>query len=239
MATCSTRGGNCSTTSWPTSSLFLYDQANDEVVAEGHTGPFWWDGSETRLARWDRCRDRADLHRTEGGQACEHTLRARRGEPTFGPGRGLAVQLLTAMREIAGRHGLTHLVAPVRPSWKENYPLADIEHYVRWRRDDGQLLDPWMRVHERLGAHVATPLPEIDADHRDGGSVGELDGDGVSRVGRLCLPRGFGSGAHRPSSGPRLVLGAERLDGSSRSLRVAIARHNCLMDAGGDVAGCS
>jgi hypothetical protein len=26
-------------------------------------------------------------------------------------------------------------------------------------RDDGQLLDPWMRLHERLGARVATPLP--------------------------------------------------------------------------------
>jgi hypothetical protein len=48
----------------------------------------------------------------------------------------------------------------VRPSWKERYPLTPIDRYVRWRRSDGQLLDPWMRVHERLGARVATPLPE-------------------------------------------------------------------------------
>jgi hypothetical protein len=37
---------------------------------------------------------------------------------------------------------------------------AVIERYVGWRRDDGRLLDPWMRVHERLGARTAAPLPE-------------------------------------------------------------------------------
>ena len=80
--------------------------------------------------------------------------------PREGRARGLARQLLSGMRAIGRRHGLTHLVAPVRPSWKERYPLTPIDRYVRWRREDGQLLDPWMRVHERLGARVATPLPE-------------------------------------------------------------------------------
>lgn len=63
------------------------------------------------------------------------------------------------MRDIAQRNGLHRLIAPVRPSWKHRYPLTPIENYVRWRRADGQLLDPWMRTHERLGARVATPLP--------------------------------------------------------------------------------
>ena len=67
--------------------------------------------------------------------------------------------MLRGMRELAGRHALRQLVAPVRPSWKERYPLAPIERYITWRREDGQLLDPWMRLHERLGARVATPLP--------------------------------------------------------------------------------
>jgi hypothetical protein len=70
------------------------------------------------------------------------------------------VEILTAMRTLAERHGLEHLIAPVRPSWKERYPIASIESYIQWRREDGQLLDPWMRVHERLGARVSTPLPE-------------------------------------------------------------------------------
>jgi hypothetical protein len=68
----------------------------------------------------------------------------------------LAVQ---AMGEIARRHGLTSLIAPVRPSWKERYPLIPIERYAEWRRPDGLLFDPWMRVHERLGATVLKAEP--------------------------------------------------------------------------------
>jgi hypothetical protein len=64
------------------------------------------------------------------------------------------------------------MVAPVRPSWKERYPLASIDRYIQWRREDGELLDPWMRVHERLGARVATPLPK---SLRITGTVGEWE----------------------------------------------------------------
>src|SRR4029078_11862711 len=52
------------------------------------------------------------------------------------------------------------LIAPVRPSWKERYPLAPIERYAAWTRDDGLAFDPWMRVHARLGASVLKPEPE-------------------------------------------------------------------------------
>jgi hypothetical protein len=41
--------------------------------------------------------------------------------------RGLAGELLGGMRELAGRQRLRRLIAPVRPSWKERYPLAPIE----------------------------------------------------------------------------------------------------------------
>ncbi len=51
------------------------------------------------------------------------------------------------------------LIAPVRPSWKVRYPLVPIEQYAGWRRADGLLFDPWMRVHERLGAQVLKPEP--------------------------------------------------------------------------------
>jgi hypothetical protein len=80
--------------------------------------------------------------------------------PREGRARGMAARLLESMRTIAAEQGLLHLVAPVRPSHKEHYPLTPIERYITWRRGDRQLLDPWMRIHERLGARVATPLPE-------------------------------------------------------------------------------
>ena len=80
--------------------------------------------------------------------------------PRDGRARGLAEQLLRAMRTIAERHGLTHLVAPVRPSLKERYPLTPIGHYVGGAARTGSSSIPWMRVHERLGARVCDPLPE-------------------------------------------------------------------------------
>ena len=79
------------------------------------------------------------------------------GIPPGARGGGMATQVLTGMRTVAQRNGLRHLIAPVRPSWKHRYPLTPIQNYIRWRRPDGQLLDPWMRTHERLGARVATP----------------------------------------------------------------------------------
>lgn len=74
-------------------------------------------------------------------------------------GRGLSAIAVQAMAELARRHGLAALIAPVRPSWKERYPLVPIERYASWRRADGLLFDPWMRVHERLGATVLKSEP--------------------------------------------------------------------------------
>jgi hypothetical protein len=74
--------------------------------------------------------------------------------------RGVSAIALRAMAEIARGHGLGSLIAPVRPSWKERYPLVSIERYAAWRRTDGLLFDPWMRVHERLGARVLKPEPQ-------------------------------------------------------------------------------
>jgi hypothetical protein len=74
-------------------------------------------------------------------------------------GRGLSAHAVRAMHGLARTHGLSALIAPVRPSWKERYPLTPIEGYAVWRRDDGFLFDPWMRVHERLGATILRPEP--------------------------------------------------------------------------------
>lgn len=52
------------------------------------------------------------------------------------------------------------MVAPVRPTMKARYPLAPIETYMRWRREDGSALDPWIRTHQRLGATLVSAAPE-------------------------------------------------------------------------------
>jgi hypothetical protein len=62
-------------------------------------------------------------------------------------------------REIAVRHSLGGVIAPVRPSLKERYPLAPIERYATWTREDALPFDPWLRVHAKLGAAILKPEP--------------------------------------------------------------------------------
>ena len=47
----------------------------------------------------------------------------------------------------------------MRPSLKHRYPLVPAERYIEWRREDGKLLDPWLRVHESAGARLVGVAP--------------------------------------------------------------------------------
>jgi hypothetical protein len=138
----------------------LVDDEGDVVLAKGYTGPLAWSGDDRELPpSIDDAIARVVRARREGTPV--DTLCAFAAEVTPNlQQRGVAGEVLAGMTSLARRDGLRRLIAPVRPSWKDRYPLAPIERYVTWRREDGQLLDPWMRLHERLGARVATALPE-------------------------------------------------------------------------------
>ena len=87
-------------------------------------------------------------------------------------GKGLSKTMLDGMRKAVAARGLSDLVAPVRPSLKHRYPLAPIERYVEWRREDGKLLDPWLRVHENAGAKLIRVAQE---SMRISGTVAEWE----------------------------------------------------------------
>lgn len=69
-------------------------------------------------------------------------------------GRGLSRRLVQALRDRCRSLGLATLVAPVRPTEKERYPLIPMAEYASWRRPDGLPQDPWLRVHVRLGGRL-------------------------------------------------------------------------------------
>lgn len=171
----------------------LLDVDSRELLAEGFTAPCWWDGTQGGLSDGiDTTMSEAFERLDRGGPAS--ALCALAAEiPPRNRGLGLATTILTAMRDIAAQHSLDHLIAPVRPSWKERYPLTPIERYATWRREDGQLLDPWMRVHERLGATVGPPLPR---SMRISGTVGEWEewtGLRFPETGDYVFPHGLAS----------------------------------------------
>jgi GNAT superfamily N-acetyltransferase len=132
----------------PEFQIYVYDEAADRVLAEGNTVPVVWDGTlEPGGVDWAIPHVRSDAKPTT---LCALQVMVRREAQ----GHGWSRVLLDGMKSLAREHELDCLIAPVRPTLKSSYPLAPIERFVQWRRDDGLLLDPWLRTHERLGAKV-------------------------------------------------------------------------------------
>jgi GNAT superfamily N-acetyltransferase len=151
----------------------LLDDNSKALVAIGNCIPIRWDGDPRTLP------DRGVDAVLEDGVAC-----LREGATATAAsalmivvsperlGHGISGEAIRAMAEVVGRHGLTELVAPVRPTDKHRYPLVSIERYIRWRRADGLPLDAWIRVHERVGGEIVRPAA---AAMRVTGSVAEWE----------------------------------------------------------------
>jgi hypothetical protein len=124
-------------------------------------------------------------------------------------GQGLSAVLIAGMTHLARRNEFPALVAPVRPNWKDRYPLIPMERYVRWTRDDGLPFDPWLRVHARLGG-TARGLRSVDDDR---GKHRGVEGVDRTRVpGRRRLPRPRRPRPRPRRERPRLVRRAQCLD---------------------------
>lgn len=152
--------------------LFIVDDDSDAVVAELNTGPLVWDGAYESLSSGI---DEAIVAAVEGRRrgVAVNTLCAFSAKVALDArGQGLAIEGVNAMRALAAAHGLGHLIAPVRPSFKVRYPITPIEEYVTWTRGDGLSFDPWIRVHQRLGGRIARAIPE---SMRISGTVAEWE----------------------------------------------------------------
>ena len=135
-------------------------EGEGEIVAAGNCIPVYWDGTTEGLpSGLDGVLGRGvgDLESERAPTVVSALLalvpRARRG-------RGLSSVVLGAMKTEAAERDLGALIAPVRPTLKERYPLTPMERYVSWERPDGSPFDPWLRVHRRLGAEFLRVAPE-------------------------------------------------------------------------------
>jgi hypothetical protein len=136
--------------------VLLVDDRSASVVARGRTIPFRWNGSLESLPHGI---DAVGLLAVEEDGA-PTALSALAAEVDRSAQRsGLSSLVIAAMASIAGTQGLGTLVAPVRPSHKDRYPLTPIERYAEWRRDDGLPFDPWIRVHVRMRGRILRAEP--------------------------------------------------------------------------------
>jgi hypothetical protein len=137
--------------------VLLYDADADSIVGRGRTVPFRWDGTLADLpsgmdALGDRAIDDPGPPTALSALAAEVAGDRQR--------TGLSRLIIESMAIVARRGGLAPLVAPVRPSWKDRYPITPIERYAQWVRPDGLPFDPWLRVHARLGATILRTAPK-------------------------------------------------------------------------------
>lgn len=136
--------------------LLLFD--GDRVVGVGHAAPVAWDGTPTGLPdSIAGILENAVNTRASGHKAT--ALIALAVITAGSEGQGYGSEMLRAMRNLTLEHGLDALVVPVRPTLKASYPLTPMDRYVRWSRPDGAPLDPWVRLHWRLGAEIVGVAP--------------------------------------------------------------------------------
>lgn len=120
----------------------------EEILALARSIPVRWDGNVADLPEGVDGAIERGFEEGDANALCALFIAV----PPVVQRRGVSAAAVVAMADLARRHGFVSLIAPVRPSAKERYPLAAIERYATWRRPDGSLFDPWMRVHERAGA---------------------------------------------------------------------------------------
>ena len=159
-------------TEFPEFQFVLYDEAEHEVIAEGHTVPCTWDGTDDGLGDGiDSMIAAAFEAHSAGLEPTALCAMAAEVRPRF-QGGGLANRMLDVMADLAAGAGLRTLIAPVRPSMKDRYPITPIEEYVYWTRENGEPFDPWIRIHTRRGGRIAKPIPH---SMRITGTVGEWE----------------------------------------------------------------
>ncbi|RJQ75892.1 GNAT family N-acetyltransferase [Amycolatopsis panacis] len=140
--------------------LVLHDPDTDDVLATARGIPCQWDGSQESLGPGLDAAIVAGFAEHDAGIA-PNTLCALGIEvaPRH-QGRKLATTMLEALRATARAAGFGHVIVPLRPTWKDRYPLVPIDRYASWTREDGAAFDPWIRTHLRGGGVVAAAIPE-------------------------------------------------------------------------------
>lgn len=139
---------------------FYLQNADGTVVACCNTIPLAWNGTPDDLpSGWDDGLARGASGVLNG--VSPNTLCGIQATVSANfMGCGLGSALVQTMRKLTSDHGFNALIAPVRPSYKAQYPLTPIERYITWTREDGLLFDPWLRVHQHLGASILRAAPE-------------------------------------------------------------------------------
>jgi len=137
---------------FPEYQLILADAGTGQHVAHGNLLPFAWDGTREDLPHTAVEMVKRALHDRRHGIAPTVLGALQAVVDPAQQGAGLSVRMLQGMAGLAAALRLPDLVAPIRPTEKALDPRSPLDEYVARVRSDGLPVDPWQRVHARLGA---------------------------------------------------------------------------------------
>lgn len=138
---------------FPEYQYVLFNEAM-EPIACGHAIPCYWDGIENNLpSGWDDVFEKGMIGLQN--KVLPNTLSALAIviHPNY-RGQGLSKVMIRQMKDLVIENNFDYMVAPIRPSLKNMYPIIPMNDYMMWKRKDGLPFDPWIRTHVTMGATI-------------------------------------------------------------------------------------
>lgn len=176
-------------TDFPEFQYWLLD--GEEIVGIGNSIPLKWNEKLENLPDigWDWALEKGFKDKQNNFKAnllCALSITV---NPKY-QGKGISTEMIRSMVQIGKKNNLETLIIPVRPTLKKDYPLIDMKQYITWKREDGQLFDPWLRVHEKIGGKIIKVCSEA---MKISGTISDWQN---------------WTGMHFPESGKHIIQGA-------------------------------
>ncbi len=132
-------------------------QKRSELIGHGIATRITWNGDPRQLPSGWQGTVRRCYENTVGEQHTCDTLVGLfiKVEEDFRE-RGWAGRVVTAMKELGKRSGLSNLIIPLRlpTHYEKRYAAMPFEEFALLKRENGEYLDHWLRLHVRLGAEI-------------------------------------------------------------------------------------
>ena len=124
----------------------------NEVIGFANSVPIRWDLPLTELPQqgWDWLLERS-VEDYENGRTPNLIAGLNISLRSEFQGRGLSYQIISALKERGRFMGFPKAIFPVRPSKKHLHPRMTMKEYLGQTNEKGEIFDPWLRAHLRLG----------------------------------------------------------------------------------------
>ena len=139
--------------------FFIVDDDKSSFVGVCNSVPFNWDGDPDHLPGYHEMLTGGLADWRAGKKPNTMSGIQLIIDPAY-RGQNVPEIMFAEIARLTLEHGMTSLMTALRPTLKHQYPLCPIEEYAYWRRNDGQLFDPWLRAIERMGGELIKPVAE-------------------------------------------------------------------------------